>query len=873
MLVDMIGDLIELMENDPEFKSYTLDGQMAAVMDYLEIRPDHAETIRRLVTDKKLFIGPWYILNDEFLSSGESHIRNLSLGFRLGKGLGGVMRVGYIPDQFGHIAQMPQILQGFGIDVALIYRGFGGEPGQEPSEYQWKSPDGTSVLMHHLPRDGYSAGYFASTDEQVVFQKFERLRKELDGRATTSQRLFFNGGDHHWPDTEVTAALRILRTKYDAEFKHSNFPDFFDAVKRETTERDTLPRLEGETRFGFRYAFAVLGGVFSSRMYLKQANAVCENLLERFLEPLNVLAVAAGMRSKTPQIEQAWKYVLQNQDHDAICGTSVDEVHREMVVRYDKAKQIAEHVQSECLSQLLPYDEREHKDERFVFVFNPSPFVRNEVVSADIEFFLQDIVVGLNPEVKVDDKLPGANGFKLLDVYGNEMPYQVLERKEDFGATYSKHDYPHQTLVDRFSVLLSATGIPSLGWKGLTIVRTEVMPQYPSEVRVGEHFLENDHVRVEVAGNGIATLIDKSSGAKYENINYFEDSGDVGDEYNYSYPERDEWILSDQRRANVSIEERGPLRGALKIEHRLMVPVSASVDEKTRSSRKEELVISTVLTLTRLSKRVEITTTVHNVIKDHRLRAMFATGINTNESFAETPFAVIKRKHQTYDTSTFSIEHPAMVAPMQRFVTIRDGKKSFTVIARGLPEYELKLDQSGVLALTLLRCVGKLSGRDLITRPGGAAGWWNETPDAQCQGTHIFQYAVLPGSAGETSDWSSILKEVELYTAAPITVTRKNNQHVLEHSFASIAPDSLSLSALKIADDQEGIVLRICNPVDRSVDGIIHFESIVREAFRTKMNEEIIASLEVSKGHDLLITVKPFEVFTVLVRMKAAASG
>lgn len=134
MLVDMIEDLLDLFKRNPEFQSYTLDGQMAAVMDYLEIRPDHAETIRRLVDEGKLFIGPWYILSDEFLSSGESHIRNLSLGFRLGRKLGGVIRVGYIPDQFGHIAQMPQILQGFGIDAALIYRGFGGEAGQERSD-------------------------------------------------------------------------------------------------------------------------------------------------------------------------------------------------------------------------------------------------------------------------------------------------------------------------------------------------------------------------------------------------------------------------------------------------------------------------------------------------------------------------------------------------------------------------------------------------------------------------------------------------------------------------------------------------------------------------------------------------------------------
>ena len=172
MLVDMIEDLLALLESNPDFRSYTLDGQIAAVMDYLEVRPDRRKTIKDLVEAKRLFIGPWYILNDEFLSSGESHIRNLALGLKLGEELGGAMRVGYIPDQFGHIAQMPQILKGFGIDTALIYRGFGGEKGQEPSEYWWVSPDGTTVLMHHLPKDGYSAGYFGTKNEDVILQKF-----------------------------------------------------------------------------------------------------------------------------------------------------------------------------------------------------------------------------------------------------------------------------------------------------------------------------------------------------------------------------------------------------------------------------------------------------------------------------------------------------------------------------------------------------------------------------------------------------------------------------------------------------------------------------------------------------------------------------
>ena len=865
MLVDMIEDLLELFKRDPEFKSYTLDGQMAAVMDYLEIRPDRVDEIRTLVQERRLFIGPWYILSDEFLSSGESHIRNLLLGFKLGQQLGGVMPVGYIPDQFGHIAQMPQLLRGFNLDTAVIYRGFGGEPGQEPSEYWWISPDGSRVMMHHLPKDGYSAGYFASEDEEVVLQKFERLKNELDLRATTSQRLFFNGGDHHWPDTTVTAAIKVLRKHHDAEIVHGNLVDYFNSLKRELDGRENLPQLNGEARFGYRHAFAVLGGVFSSRMYLKQMNAVCEVLLERVLEPLNVLASLEGMRSKSPQIEQAWKYILQNQDHDAICGTSVDDVHREMVVRFKKAEQIGRHVKTECLAQLLPYDEQAHQDDLSLFVFNCSPHARSEVVEAEVEFFLQDVVVGLNPEVKVADKLPPTNGFKLVDSHGGEIPSQILRRDKTFGVTYSKHDYPRQTLVDRFAVLVAAQNVPPMGWRGLNILKTSAFPRYSSGVQGGPKFIENELLRVDANVDGSVQLTDKSSGLVYENLNYFEDSGDVGDEYTYSYPQDDEWYYSHQGIPDIQVTESGPLRAALQIDHGMVVPASASKDAGSRSLKKAKLLISTVISLTSGSRRVDVRTTVHNSIKDHRLRVVFATGIETNKSFADTPFAVVERKHPEYDVAQFPYEHPAMVAPMQRFVALGDGTKGFALIVKGLPEYELKVREPGVLALTLLRCVGKLSGRDLITRPGGAAGWWNETPEAQCPGTHVFEYSLFPYAPNNDNSWASLLREVEHFIVPPLVVPRKNKQTVWERSFLEVTPSHLQLSALKESEDRRGVIVRVCNPTGSEINSLIRFERPIQRAWSTMLNEEQIEPLRVNSGNSVNVAVKPYGIVSIKV--------
>ncbi|MEX2116217.1 MAG: glycoside hydrolase family 38 C-terminal domain-containing protein [Bacteroidota bacterium] len=869
MLVEMIEELFVLFEKDKGFRSYTLDGQMAAVMDYLEIRPDRAEKIKALVRGKKLFIGPWYVLNDEFLSGGEAHIRNLQFGFRLGSRLGGVMKLGYIPDQFSHIAQLPQILCGFELDAAMFYRGFGGEKGQESSEYWWISPDGSRVLLHHMPKDGYSAGYFGTHDPDLIVQKFERLRKELDARATTSHRLFFNGGDHHWPDAAVTEAIRVLRKHYDAFVIHSNFPDFIAAVKKDLGKNPTLSVLEGETRFGFRHAFAVQGGVFSSRMYLKQMNAECQTLLERLLEPLNVLAMAQRARSKTPQIEQAWKYVIQNQDHDAICGTSTDEVHREMVVRYEKAKQIGAFVTQECFATLLPYDERAKEDDRFLFVFNPNPFARSEVVDATVDFYLQDVVVGLNPEVSVSPKRALITGFRLVDNKGNEIAFSTLRRTEAFGITYSKHDYPSQTLVDRHFIVLAAEDIPALGWKGYRIIKNETPGPVASGVICGKDCLENHFLRVDIRGNGEVHLKDKRTGCEYGPLNVFEDSGDVGDEYNYSYPERDETLRSTQFKPTVALKEQSPLRGTIAFQYSMMLPVSASPDERSRSSAKTAVHVTTEISLCRDSERIDITTTVQNAARDHRLRVALHTAIKGVVSYADTPFAVVKREHREYDVTQFPYEHPALVAPMQRFVTLSDGNKGLTLLAKGLPEYELSVREEGKLSLTLLRCVGKLSGRDLITRPGGAAGWWTETPEAQCPGTHTFEYALVPHSGKVESAWPVILREADRFIAPPVTINRKNDQKVLEHSFLSVDPSEVQVTAVKEAEDGNGIIVRICNPVGQSRRTTLRFHQPVVKAHRCLLNEKKSGPLKVRGKNAIAISLKPYEILTLRIRLES----
>ncbi|MEW6510937.1 MAG: glycoside hydrolase family 38 C-terminal domain-containing protein [Bacteroidota bacterium] len=864
MLVNMVDDLLDLLQREKNFRCFTLDGQTIVLEDYLAVRPEREHELRKLIATGRLATGPWYILPDEFLVSAEATVRNLLVGTRMARAFGGGMAVGYIPDSFGHIAMMPAVLRGFGIDSALVYRGFGGEADQKTSEYWWRSPDGSRVLMVHLYSNGYSAGYFHDEPDEEIVRRFDALKAELDARATTSHRLLMNGGDHHWPDPRLPETLELLRKNFQGRFLHSSVQQYVDAVKGEASG---LAEINGELRFGYRYAFAVLGGVYSSRMYIKQANWKSQNLLQRYAEPLSAMATAMGLKSQAPLVRKAWRTLMQNHTHDSICGCSIDAVHREMMTRFAASDQIANSVVDLSLGALVPEDERAAKDDRFLYFYNPSAFHRSEIAEAEARFYLQDIVVGLNPDVKTVPKLPRAAGFALVDPAGNQVPYQIVRREEVHDISYNRFNYPKQTWADSFTLLVDARDIPPLGFKGLRIDRKKGFAHPAQRLSSGSRFLENEFLRVEVNGRGEVTVRDKLRGTEYSGLNVFEDSGDVGDEYNYSYPKQDSTQLSKVGKAKIQRIEEGPLRASLRVEVTLRVPASAAPDRKSRSPRRVLLHITSELSITPYSRSVEFSTTVENSAKDHRLRVLFPVGVKTDRVQADSQFCIVERQQKSYDLRKFTIEHPAAVAPMQRFITVRGPQRALTLFAYGLPEYELKLDRKGTLALTLLRCVGLLAGDDLITRPGGKAGWHNETPEAQCQGVYTFRYAVLPHSPDAPAWGELIHRESERFHLPLLAFRRKHaSAQPVQFSFGSVSGGLLVLSALKEPEEGAGAVVRLYNPGPAEVAGILRFAHPIARAEVAGLNEEPRGVLETKDGTTIPLRVPACGIMTVRIR-------
>ena len=184
LLVTMMDELIELGEAG--FPHFHLDGQTAMIDDYLARRPEQASAIRDLARAGRLSVGPWVAQMDEFLASGESHIRNLEMGLARAREIAGdeALDVGYMPDQFGHIGQMPQILRMGGLHHAMVWRGVPKEI--TSSVFRWRAPDGSEILAEYMVFGYFNGESFEQAADpaalaEAVSQSVESMRPFMAG--------------------------------------------------------------------------------------------------------------------------------------------------------------------------------------------------------------------------------------------------------------------------------------------------------------------------------------------------------------------------------------------------------------------------------------------------------------------------------------------------------------------------------------------------------------------------------------------------------------------------------------------------------------------------------------------------------------------
>jgi len=737
-LVTMLDKLISLLEGDPSYTRFLLDGQMAVVDDYLEVRPENEERIRALAAAGRLSMGPWYVLLDEFLVSGETIVRDLQSGMLRGAAFGGTMEIGYLPDMFGHVAQMPQILRQAGFDHAVVWRGV--PKVVDRSAFVWEAPDGSSVRAEYLPT-GYGNGASIPDDAKALVHRIADHETEI-GDFLLDGMLFMNGTDHQEPQPwlgRVVAEANALQDDYVLEV--TTLADYLAGAPTEG-----LRSWKGELRSGARAN--VLMGVASNRVDVKQAAARAERALERRAEPLSALYVPA---ERWPQrlLDLAWREMVRNAAHDSSCACSVDEVVDAVLVRYAEAYRIADGLADQALESLT-----RSLAEAGPTVVNSSARARSGLVEYVVTG--EEIPDGAQalPETPGAFGIPRGLGALTLDANtvrtilgmipnGSQIDtntwIQDVHVEEDDSAiditiafgSEERFDVPiasiKQDLYTRLGarpdatvriridqppvrrVLVRVTDVPGFGHKALE----PALPAHPVTVDDGGEgpvVMANGLLTVTVERGDGTFAVDAVAG-----FGRLVDGGDHGDSYNYSPPAHDR-IVETPDSVTVSVGDRGPMRAVTTVVSRYTWP--DNVDGFTRARTGEVTVDVTTEIEVRADERiVRVTTRFVNPASDHRLRVHLPLPEPAEGSDAECAFAVV---HRGLDAEGRTDELGLPTFPSRRFVSAG----GLTVAHEGLLEYELvdiEGEQSGrrakTMALTLLRSTGMLSRLGMAYRP------------------------------------------------------------------------------------------------------------------------------------------------------------
>jgi alpha-mannosidase len=873
-LVKLMDNILELFDKDPEFKSFHLDGQTIILEDYLQVRPEMQEKVTKYIKEGKLCVGPWYILQDEFLTSSESNIRNLLIGMRDAKRFGKVTMVGYFPDAFGNIGQAPQILKQAGMKGVAFGRGVKpvGFDNQvlEVDEYEspfsemlWQSPDGSSMLGI-LFANWYSNGIEIPVDEKEAKEFWDKHLKDVERFASTNQYLFMNGCDHQPVQKDLSDALNTARKLYpDVNFVHSNFEDYIDSVNAALTKQLSVVR--GELRSQETDGWWTLANTASSRIYIKQMNQKNQVALEKLAEPLSAFASTLGYEYPHHLFNYAWKTLMQNHPHDSICGCSVDEVHREMVSRFEKSmavseelitessKYISEKIDTACFTSY-------GSDSKPFVIYNTTGWDKTGVVEVlvDIERQYRGALVASYEQMEAVD----ISNWVLVDSKGNEVEFSIEDLGSNFGYDLPDDRFRKPYMARTLKVTFEAEKVPALGYSTYALVRSNNKNVMAKSLVTSENQMENDYIKVNINSDGTLNVTDKATGHTFEDICYYENVGDIGNEYIFKQAEEDKAIVTKGMAADIKLVEDSPYRAVYEITHCLIIPESADellqeemkktiviTDRKAKRSNKTvELKIVTLVSLEKGSRGVKVKASFENKAMDHRLRVLFPTELSADTHFVDSIFEVAKRKNKP----SKSWKNPSNCQHQQCFISVDDIECGLTIANFGLNEYEVLRDGRNTIAVTILRAVGEL----------GDWGYF-PTPEAQCIGQQSVEFEIIPHK-GNLIDSGAFIEAYQFQVPFISCQTAVRSGTIpAEQSFLEWSGSSLALTGVKQSQETGDLIVRWYNTDVTECNLEIKPALETHKVYLSNVIEEQVSEIDKQEPGQWSTKVKKAEIITL----------
>lgn len=921
-LMEAIDELIDTMQKDEGFTYFHTDSQVSMLDDYLEVRPERAEEVKKLVSEGRILTGPWYTLPAEYLVNGEALVRNLLLGHKISGELGKTMKVAHNIFSWGQVSQLPQMYRLLGMDTITFYRGVN-QSELDTLEFRWKGADDKESLVvtfaeyHRLnfwryvykpyilggsrmigdslknafSRDDLGNSFMTQLCGESLIENnhwltnqepvrdlegakagLEKLLSTVIDKSSTDEILFFQGFDLENADPIVPELVaKLNETIEDGKIEVASLVDWEKRFREKITPEiyAKLPVKSGEMlevektgdAFGPLY-----NGVWSARMPIKLANAKVEYQLINGAEPIAGWHHMLGEEYPSIMLNHAWKELLKNQQHDGIAGCHVDRVSTTMLERYRETEDVAQTIIKKSLKQItgkIDFTELEDK-EIGVVVYNTLPFERDDIVTCIVD-------VPLSWNLRYANRGRREISVEAVDMYGNQVPAQLLNVEDDAIYTYLKFGDTFDFDASRCRLIMQPGILPQNGYVTLRL-KAKSGEERPVEfISPRANVLENENLHVKINNNGTLTVTEKSTGTVMENVHYFEDTSDKGGPLVFSPVYEQLMYRSLNENASVAMVYNGPLQSTYRITLRWKLPKCIETELKIhvphgsewidqgrlqRSRDLEELVITTDVTLKKGANQLQFHTVVNNNIRDHRLRVMFETGLK-DAMFcrADAPFDVMKREITVPDSSGW-YEAAAKEWPSHSFVSVSDGNVEASVYHKGIPEYEVKDDDTRTIGLTLLRC---------IANAGNPTEVYEYQELAECQGVQEFDYwfAVTPGTEKD----STLAKRALMNNNPCYVMATTKHPGTLPHkqSFFEIENDDFIVSAVTEGTKKNSLLIRGYLLDDK--EGCVKFKAAtnITKVSKVNLDFEEMENLEIKDDNEVCFKAGKREMVTLSV--------
>lgn len=846
-LVALVDELIDDPPRDGE--SFLLDGQTIVLDDYVAVRPDRAPELYQLLRDGRIEAGPWCVLADELIPSGEALVRNLLAGRRTLRRIGvDAPPVLYCPDSFGHPAALPSIAQGFGLSLIILWRGYGGARWPHGDVVRWLAPAGDAALIYHLPRDGYEFGSHLPVDAPNAAARWRRMRDELAPRSTTGVELIPNGADHHARQLHQREAVAALAAAAPPDTVHASSLRAFSASVLGAAAKiaEPVPSVRGELRDSYGYTWT-LQGTFATRAHEKRMNARAERLLLREAEPWAALAARASRTrtSRRPLVEASWRTLLEAHPHDTLCGCSIDEVADAMELRIRSATNQAAGIRDDSILDLIEHDRTDAREARdrwmpVVLVRNAAARPRGGVAIVDAERFIADVPVG-----------PGSGAQPIVDSRAEWPTPESLGTTQDLHVHWTAHEltesprhYPDNDLVETGRLAIWVPPVPAYG---IATAASHATTPF-QEVSILDGAVENGRYRLSVEGGTIA-LEDLSSGRRVSPLIDLVDDADVGDAYTPAPRPVARFITAE---GSIGLE-RGPLIGSVNVAYLV----------REAPERNPAIRVNVTLSVFAESPCVRISVSGSNHLHDHRLRLRVHSDVKAGDVWADAAFGPVMRKPIVVPPADAAMEFPPRTAPLHRYVSRFNGDVGCTVFGDGLAEYEA--DDDGSIFITLVRSVDALSRRDLLERPGHA-GWPKAIPAAQCIGPIEASFGVMLHGARTAETIDAIERSAD-DVLLPLTGTTLRSALRVPSPVQGVELKGIGLACSTIKDSEDGgwLVLRCVNLLEQTAVGSWTVPFDVTECARARLDETPLQPLTCAGGV-IAFDAEPRAIVTILVR-------